>query len=160
MREGDDTRFWSKVDRSGGPEACWPWTAGTYKGGYGQFWCVELKQGRRAHAVALELHTGEPANGRLACHSCDNPPCCNPKHLWWGTQKSNTADRHAKGRTSSQHTNRPHAKLTPEIVAECRRRYDPGSYKNGSAALAREFGVNQTTMYEAIRGDQWRRVRE
>lgn len=155
----DEDRFWSKVDKSGGSDACWPWTAGTYKGGYGQFWCKETKQGRRAHAVALELHTGEVAGGRLACHTCDNPGCCNPAHLWWGTQQTNTADRQAKGRGAVLlRRERWNAKLTPEIVKMCRERYDPGSRKNGSSALAREFGVSQSTMHLALTGKQWSHI--
>ena len=151
-------RFWSKVDKSGGPDACWPWTAGTYRGGYGQF-AVD-RTGRRAHAVALEIESGETADGRLAMHTvCDNPPCCNPSHLKWGTTQENTTERQTKGRhVGPRGTKAGQAKLTPEIVLECRRRYMPGCYKNGSRALAREFNVNQSTLHMAITGKQWKYI--
>jgi hypothetical protein len=88
-------RFWSKVDRSGGPDACWPWTGRCYAAGYGQ---VGFK-GRTtsAHRVALELSRGRPPK-HLACHTCDNPPCCNPRHLYDGTASQNAADAYARGR--------------------------------------------------------------
>ena len=150
-------RFWSKVDTSAGPHACWPWTAGKYKGGYGQF-CAN-GEGRRAQAVALELHTGEPANGRLACHSCDNPPCCNPEHLWWGTNAENIADRQRKKRQGAPRGERAgQAKLTEAQVREARKIYKPYCSVNGGAALARRFGVAQKTMSLALRGEQWGHV--
>lgn len=157
MHEITIQRFWSKVDKSAGPDGCWLWTAGTYKGGYGQFWCDGV--GRRAQAIALELHTGEAAAGRCALHNCDNPPCCNPTHLWWGTNEENTADRQRKGRTNMPKWNDlAWTKLTPEIVQACRARYTPYSKVDGSAALAREFGVSQSVMSAAIRGRHWGHV--
>lgn len=76
-----DERFWSKVDMSGGPTACWPYTGCCdLPGGYGQ-----VRVGghlEKAHRVAFTLATGEIAPGEMVLHSCDNPPCCNPSHLF------------------------------------------------------------------------------
>jgi hypothetical protein len=92
-------RFWAKVDRSGGPDACWPWLAGRHRRGYGKYWL----NGRTipANRVAWELVNGPMPTELRACHSCDNPPCCNPRHIWPGTDADNQADSKAKGRTAS-----------------------------------------------------------
>jgi hypothetical protein len=89
-------RFWQKVDRSGGPDACWPWLGTCYlRGGYG-----ELKRNGkklRAHRVAYELIKGLLTNNAL--HTCDNPKCCNPAHLYDGTQINNIDDMTRRGRS-------------------------------------------------------------
>lgn len=111
--EADKVRFWSKVDRSGGPEACHLWLGQTRKGvwkkrngGTG----IRLPYGKfsygahgfaLAHRVAFYLSTGVDPLGYKVCHNCptgDNPKCCNPLHLWLGSDADNVADRHAKGR--------------------------------------------------------------
>lgn len=96
-----EQRFFSKVDVRGDDE-CWPWTAcccahGKARLGYGRF---GLFRGRvmTAHRVSYLLAVGEVPDHLFVCHDCDNPPCCNPAHLWAGTGKQNAADRDAKGR--------------------------------------------------------------
>ncbi len=97
--------FWTKVDKAAGPDACWPWTGAKQhkdpryptRGGYGWF-LVNGKQ-RYVHRHVLEITLGRPlAPGEIAMHSCDNPPCCNPRHLHPGTHADNMADMVAKGR--------------------------------------------------------------
>src|ERR1041384_615592 len=93
-------RFWEKVDRSGGPDACWPWrgamakkdrTAGGKRG--------HIREGGRgsrmllAHRVALALVGERTVDSAMeAGHLCDNPICCNPSHLMWMTRKKNARD--------------------------------------------------------------------
>ncbi len=87
--------FLSKISKE--IDACWIWDGFKNKRGYGM-----LKTGRKtayAHRVAWELANG-PIDGSLwVLHKCDNPPCCNPDHLFLGTAADNNADRHSKGRT-------------------------------------------------------------
>lgn len=93
-----EERFWSHVDRSAGPDACWPWMASRNRLGYGQFWVAGHYVG--SHRYALSLRLGRAiAPGLQSNHVvCDNPPCCNPTHLAEGTQADNQADMAAKGR--------------------------------------------------------------
>jgi hypothetical protein len=88
-------RFWAKVDQRG-PDECWPWLASTNQQGYGQ-----INIDGRPHLssrVALELTQGPLAPGLSACHHCDNPPCCNPAHLYAGTKADNMNDYLERGR--------------------------------------------------------------
>lgn len=97
----DLERFWAKVRRSA-PDACWPWTAnlvGKHGYKYGQF---TLNSGGKqqhiyAHRFAYEVTHGPLAEGQKCCHSCDFTPCCNPAHLFSGTQGDNLRDASLKG---------------------------------------------------------------
>lgn len=88
-------RFWNKV-RIGGPNDCWEWLGSKTGRGYGK-----VKVGNNslsAHRVAYELTNGSITPGAWILHSCDNPACCNPRHLWSGSPSENTIDAIAKGR--------------------------------------------------------------
>jgi DNA-binding XRE family transcriptional regulator len=95
-----DQRFWEKVDKSPGqgPKGdCWEWAGGRRPRGYGQF---AIKQGVvvGAHVYSYKRTSGEVPEGMEVCHSCDNPPCCNPAHLYAGTHKQNMALAAYRGR--------------------------------------------------------------
>lgn len=90
--------FWSKVDVRG-PDECWNWKRGikSKDSPYGRFYFCS--QPFPAHRFALLLASGPPsALTDMACHSCDNPTCCNPAHLWWGSAHDNARDCAVKGR--------------------------------------------------------------
>jgi HNH endonuclease len=163
----DSERFWSKVDRSGGPDACWPWLKHRNPKGYGQAWDGRSLQ--LAHRVAWELVNGPIPDGLSALHRCDNPPCCNPAHIFLGTQADNIADaarkeRLAHGGQNGSHTHPERrargegngaARLTDDQVAEIRRRYAAGGVTQ--RVLAREFGISPSHVCNLIRG-RWRQT--
>lgn len=107
-----EERFWKKVDRSGGPDACWTWTATRTRTGYGMF-CVSLKM-VSSHRVSYSLANGPIPDGLCVLHRCDNPPCVNPGHLWLGTQLQNIADRDSKGRQRTLSGDESWARKNPE----------------------------------------------
>lgn len=100
-RQTPEERFWSRVDKSRGPDACWPWTGGTNPKGYGLF-SYGGRSARRyfvASRYALSLELGrEIPHDLQAAHTCDNPPCCNPAHLFEATAKANSEDSVVKRR--------------------------------------------------------------
>jgi hypothetical protein len=75
---------------------CWLWTGSLNDTGYGQLWVGS--KSTRAHRLSYELHVGPIPEGMHVCHHCDNPPCCNPNHLFVGSHTDNMADKIKKGR--------------------------------------------------------------
>lgn len=92
LTDSDIQRFWQKVDRSSG---CWEWKA-SFSGKYGQFGIG--RSAWYAHRVAWTIANGPIPDRRYICHSCDNPSCVRPEHLFIGTPTDNVRDCIAKGR--------------------------------------------------------------
>lgn len=120
-------RFWSKVAIVDDEDSCWEWTRtrGPIPDNYGKFRWTNPVTGKNevtaASAVALFLVNGAVPDH--ACHTCDNPPCCRPKHLYDGTHADNMRDKSERGRgrtrQQSGETNLQ-AKLTDELVVQAR----------------------------------------
>ncbi|SRR5258708_16749268 len=97
-------RFWSKVDPAfgfGPYGTCWKWIACYNKYGYGRFHLGGRNDGyvEKAHRLAYILCIDEiPSDKPCVLHICNNPPCCNPAHLYVGTQKDNMSQMARDGR--------------------------------------------------------------
>jgi HNH endonuclease len=126
-------RFWSKVTK-GGKNDCWLWQAQRDALGYGR---IKLRSGQPAlaHRVSYVLANGN-ASG-LVCHTCDNPSCVNPSHLFCGTPLDNIRDMDAKGRRIC---NAPRRVLKANDVKAIRDSNErPG-------VLANHYGVSRQTI--------------
>lgn len=92
-------RLLDRVQRS--PSGCWVWMSYVNDTGYGKF--TLAGQGTKAvHRLVYSILCAPIPRGMCVCHTCDNPPCCNPAHLFLGTKKHNTRDMWAKGRAAQQ----------------------------------------------------------
>lgn len=152
MRQSADQRFDSKVAQDMTAPHCWNWTGARTKDGYGSFWSGEYRYNTPgipvmvlAHRWAYERFVGPISEGFNVCHSCDNPSCVRPDHLFLGTQRDNVSDcitkgRHANGRKS----------LT-EAQAESVRASYAGTYGD-LPRLAKEFGVSKKVIVACVRG--------
>lgn len=144
-------RFDSKV-AMGGDDDCWPWTGARYGEGYGYIWIVRQKLQIKAHRLAYFYAHGDLPDADIL-HRCDNPPCCNPRHLWVGTRADNNRDRAAKqrGRESRQWGEaNGRATLTSADVAAIRSLVAGGQTQ---AAVAAQFGVRQASVSRIVRGE-------
>lgn len=140
--------FWNRVDRSGGENSCWLWTSSRKKGGYGGIsW--KGKQDR-AHRIAYSLTYGEIPDGLYVLHECDNPPCCNPKHLFLGTHLENMQDRDRKGRNINRAgEDHPMCVLSDDQVTTIRLRYASGEFS--LKQIGAEYNVSETLIGLIIR---------
>ena len=142
----DITRFWGKV-KKGPIEKCWEWQASVNGKGYGQL----SMQGAtiKAHRLAYTLARGPIPSNMCVCHHCDNPPCCNPSHLFIGTHADNKLDAILKGRAKRAQPGEP-----SRHVLKARRRADMAREVEGGAnpaAVAVKHGVCLVTARNACR---------
>jgi hypothetical protein len=148
-----EIRFWSRVKQAGSDE-CWEWTAAKHKFGYGMLG-VDNKV-VYAHRFSWELHFGIIPDGLEVLHSCDNPPCCNPRHLFLGTQRDNVVDMGNKNRRnggSMPGEAHPQAKLTLEKIRIIRMQYAQGGISQRK--MARLYNVCQTTIADIVLNKSW-----
>lgn len=147
---GRNDRFMSRIDKRGD---CWIFTGRINKTGYGVFDANGRPQ--LAHRYMWTLRRGDP--GRLfVCHSCDNPRCVNPSHLWLGTAAANVRDMISKGRNSRLTVRTGAAvntaKLSKKDVLIIRTSKEP------SRVLAATFGVTRAQINNIRSGRQWKHV--
>ncbi len=161
LSEADIARFWKYVHILGRDE-CWPWTGALSKVGYGVLG-VSVPGGgnypaRRvilASRISIFIATGIDPFPLFACHRCDNPPCCNPAHIFRGSLIDNNADMGAKNRIRHGENHRS-AKLSEDQVIEIRKRYAEGGVLQRE--LAEEFRVARSNIYLIVSRKNWRRT--
>lgn len=163
------SRFWAKVDIRG-PDECWPWLAARFinKRGekiYGQFYVGPGRAAvpKRAHVMSYELANGDVPDGLHVCHTCDNPPCVNPKHLWVGTNTQNHADKDRKGRhgyTGTLGSAHPRAKLNEATVRAIKEQIGlrPGD-RSLVGEMRERFGITNADFYNIKSGNCWAHVK-
>lgn len=136
---------------------CWNWTGIRNHRGYGRYhYTIDgaILNGS-AHRLALELRLGRPIAPELnACHSCDNPPCCNGDHLFEGTTLDNLMDCRQKGRAYVRRgQDHGMAKLHAADIPLIRAAIAAG---DRNPAIAARFGVSPTSISNIRTGKAWR----
>jgi HNH endonuclease len=157
--------FWGKVKRAG-PDDCWNWDGWSSSNRKGErtYGRIDIfgAEGVFSHRVAYFLtYPGEialkrPDGGLFVLHKCDNPQCCNPKHLCLGTHDENMYDMHVRRRSHRYESAKsPRAKLTEAEVREIRRLKKTGVTKR---ALALLYDVSEATISGCCYGRHYRDV--
>jgi hypothetical protein len=146
MRKLTDEDFWSRVDVQEN-DMCWEWKSvqGTGKRGrFGQ---------DRAYRVMWKIVKGPIPNGMYICHTCDNPSCVNPSHLFLGTPSDNVRDCIAKERWPRRNIPKGEShgktKLSDVAISDIQFRL-----KNGETyhTLAEKYSVHWKTISRVARG--------
>lgn len=149
-----EQRFWAYVTKRRGSGACWEWTGMKSTSGYG---FLHLAPGEKvmAHRFSYALHVGPIPAGKLVLHRCDNPPCVNPRHLFCGTHKDNTADMFAKGRAKPGDmtgTNNHQAKINEDVVRAIRASPDTAE------AVADWYGLSKSLIHAIRQRRLWAHI--
>lgn len=100
-RDADFDRFWNKVAVTANTNKCWEWNGTKDSFGYGLFGArlqPNKWQNFSAHRISFAYHNQSQIMPQCVCHSCDNPKCVNPNHLWAGNNQLNIQDAIKKGR--------------------------------------------------------------
>ena len=138
-------------------ENCWEWLGTKSSSGYGNL--NYYKDGRQvtesAHRTMWQICFGNIPDGMFICHSCDNPPCVNPYHLFIGTPAENSRDRDSKRRlpVGEDHHN---SKLSVGNVLEIRELYVTGNYTQ--VKLGEMFSVSRVNIFDIVHRNIWRHV--
>jgi hypothetical protein len=146
-------RFMEKVQKT---DSCWIWLGSKDKDGYG--WIrAQIPGGvtRKAHRFAYAHFRGTIPDGMQVCHTCDNPSCVNPDHLFLGTVADNQKDMRDKGRDRKlKGAECPRALITEEMAIAILR--DPRRH----AVIAEEYGIRPSTVSSIKTKVSWRYLTE
>lgn len=141
-------RFEAKVARG---EGCWEWQASCAGKGYGQMKLPKQRRQEYAHRLAYLIYVGPIPPKAEVCHTCDNPRCCNPEHLFLGTSHDNHVDMVKKDRHLSGERN-GNSVLSEEEVRQIRACLKAGIVQSKIASM---FGVSQITVSRINTGARW-----
>jgi hypothetical protein len=159
-------RFWSRVILLANVDKCWEWSGAKWGKGYGCFRIKKLIY--NAHRLAFFIQNKKDPLELQVCHKCDNPSCCNPNHLFLGTNKDNYEDCLKKGRykppplPSTIKRNlaigdrNKSTKLTKDQVIAIREAYSNGGRRQSE--LAKEYGLNQSSIRDIIIRHTWKHI--
>jgi HNH endonuclease len=134
-------------------KGCWIWQGAKTEGGYGHLYVDGYTQ--LAHRVMWTVVVGSIPDGMLICHTCDNPPCINPEHLFMGTVSANSRDMVQKGRgrgASRPGEKNPNHKISNDTVLRIRQMFQEGMKPQKIADL---LGLNNDHVSSITRGDRW-----
>jgi hypothetical protein len=126
-------------------DCCWTWSASLHPEGYGRF-ALDGKT-QKAHRVSYEIYKGSIPDGLCVCHTCDNPACVNPNHLFLGTVAQNNADKAEKGRAAK--------KLNAGLVKDIKDALSNGASLN---SLAKLFQVSRAMIIKIKYNRSWKGV--
>jgi hypothetical protein len=127
---------------------CHIWLGATGLTGYGRTWF--RKKTITTHRVAYLLAFGEIPDGMVVCHKCDMPSCCNPGHLFLGTQAENLLDMRAKGRANDPYGEKhPRSKLSDADAAAIRTAVAGGARQKD---MAQKYGIAECTVSNLCAG--------
>lgn len=131
---------------------CWLWIQDVYKYGYGKLSVGRGKQ-VRAHRYMYEKYKGKIPDGMNVLHTCDTPRCCNPDHLFLGTQIDNMRDASEKNRigykTFYGATN-PNSKITEKQVEEIKELYKSGKFYQRE--IGEKYNMSQASISKILLG--------
>ena len=151
LTEKNKKNFHKKISATPTETGCLEWTAWRGQQGYGGFGAG----GKHyvAHRLAYFLETGVDPQGYYVCHHCDNPPCCNPEHLFLGTAADNMRDKTLKGRGNTRRGKSHYrSKLTESDIPLIR------ADSRVQRVIAEEYGVDQSIISEIKSGKRWSHV--
>ena len=152
MTEAQQRSFWYRVAKASS-DSCWEWV-GSRSAGRGNLGINGLVY--LASRVAYLLSSGVQPGSKCVCHSCDNPVCCNPHHLFLGTHLENMLDRDKKHRrTAPAGSSNSNAKLTDAQVRAIRKL----RFSLTQVQLATKFGVKQPTISDILIGKTWKSLK-
>lgn len=133
---------------------CWLWSLACDLDGYGFIWISPEYKNQRAHRISYLIHKGEFDTKLSVLHTCDNPHCVNPDHLFLGTVQDNSDDMKNKNR-QARGDKQWKSKLKPSDILEIRKMHDSGI---GYRPIAKKFGVVYNTIAWIIKGSTWKHL--
>ncbi len=149
-------KVWDCIEKADG---CWRWTGSSDRYGYAaRRFLIDGKQYTwKIHRLIYTVEIGEIPDGMSVCHSCDNPGCVNPSHLWLGTHTENMKDRDRKSRgvVAPKGERNALSKLTEQQVREMRRRRASGE---SLSKLAIAFRISPHHLSNICRRKYWKHV--
>lgn len=159
VKEKTIERFWSKI-KFGNADECWEWQRALTKAGYGMFGLGRTVDGLMyAHRYVFTRVVDDFDNTLQVLHKCDNPACCNPNHLFAGTQKDNMRDCKNKGRASKppHHfgSNHNKAKLNEDDISKILISVANGEHVKD---VAKSYGITRQMIWLIRKGKNWKHV--